>query len=172
MLKNRSVPVDTILPHLVYEDVGGALTWLAKAFGFTEHFRYSEPGGPFQGAQIHLGDVWIMLATSRPGRIRRAAVRSRRPRRSPLAVREACSGRKPCRMGSYAIQALRCAANLCVGALAQVTSATPSRSTLVLLINRVIHSGTKCAHLVWGGPAHENVAAKSSVHRHTYGCRA
>jgi hypothetical protein len=51
-------------------------------------------------------------------------------------------------MGSYAIRALRCAANPWVGALAQVTSATPSRSTLVLLINRAIHTGTKCAHLV------------------------
>jgi uncharacterized glyoxalase superfamily protein PhnB len=68
MLKNRSVPVDTILPHLVYEDVGGALTWLARAFGFTEHFRYGEPGGAVQGAQMHLGDAWIMLASSRPGR--------------------------------------------------------------------------------------------------------
>jgi uncharacterized glyoxalase superfamily protein PhnB len=68
MLKNRSVPVDTILPHLVYEDVAGALAWLARAFGFTEHFRYGEPGGPVQGAQMHLGDAWIMLASSRPGR--------------------------------------------------------------------------------------------------------
>ncbi len=68
MLKNRSVPVDTILPHLVYEDVAAALTWLAKAFGFTEHFRYGEPGGPVQGAQMHLGNAWIMLTSSRPGR--------------------------------------------------------------------------------------------------------
>ena len=68
MLKNRSVPVDTVLPHLVYEDVAGAIAWLAKAFGFTEHFRYGEPGGPVQGAQMHLGDAWIMLASARPGR--------------------------------------------------------------------------------------------------------
>jgi len=61
MLKNRSVPVDAILPHLVYEDVGGALTWLAKAFGFTEQFRYSEPGGPVQGAQMHLGGAGSCL---------------------------------------------------------------------------------------------------------------
>ncbi len=65
MLKNRSVPVDTILPHLVYEDVGAALTWLTKAFGFSEHFRYGEP---VQGAQMHLGDAWIMLTSARPGR--------------------------------------------------------------------------------------------------------
>jgi uncharacterized glyoxalase superfamily protein PhnB len=67
MVTNRSVPVDTILPHLVYEDVGGALAWLTKVFGFKEHFRYGEPGGAVQGAQMHLGDAWIMLAVSRPG---------------------------------------------------------------------------------------------------------
>jgi len=67
MVKNRSVPVETVLPHLVYKDVAGALTWLARTFGFTEHFRYGEPGGPVQGAQMHLGDAWIMLASSRPG---------------------------------------------------------------------------------------------------------
>ena len=65
MLKNRSVPVDTILPHLVYEDVGAALAWLTKTFGFSEHFRYGEP---VLGAQMHLGDAWIMLTSSRPGR--------------------------------------------------------------------------------------------------------
>ena len=68
MLKNRSVPVDTVLPHLVYEDVAGALAWLARTFGFTEHFRYGERGGPVQGAQMHLGDAWVMLTSSRPDR--------------------------------------------------------------------------------------------------------
>jgi uncharacterized glyoxalase superfamily protein PhnB len=68
MLKNRSVPVDTVLPHLVFEDVAGALAWLARAFGFTEHFRYGERGGPVQGGQMHLGEAWVMLASSRPGR--------------------------------------------------------------------------------------------------------
>ena len=68
MLKNRSVPVETVLPHLVYEDVASAIAWLTTVFGFTEHFRYGEPGGPVQGAQMHLGDAWIMLASSRPGR--------------------------------------------------------------------------------------------------------
>lgn len=56
MLKNRSVPADTILPHLVYEDVAGALTWLAKAFGFTEHFRYGQPGGPSKARRC----IWAM----------------------------------------------------------------------------------------------------------------
>jgi uncharacterized glyoxalase superfamily protein PhnB len=68
MLKNRSAPGDTVLPHLVYEDVASALAWLARVYGFDEHFRYGEPGGAVQGAQMHLGDAWIMLASSRPGR--------------------------------------------------------------------------------------------------------
>ena len=68
MLKNRSVPADTILPHLVYEDVAAALGWLERVFGFAEHFRYGDRGGPVQGAQMHLGDAWIMLASSRADR--------------------------------------------------------------------------------------------------------
>ena len=68
MIKNRSVPVETVLPHLVYQDVAGALAWLARTFGFTEHFRYGDPGGPVQGAQMHLANAWIMLTSTRPGR--------------------------------------------------------------------------------------------------------
>jgi PhnB protein len=36
-------------------------------FGFSEHYRYGEPGGPVSGAQMHLGDAWIMLQRARPG---------------------------------------------------------------------------------------------------------
>ena len=74
MLKNRSVPADVILPHLTYQDVAAALVWLTKAFGFTEHYRYGAPGGPIQGAQMHLGDAWIMLNSARPGRASPAQV--------------------------------------------------------------------------------------------------
>lgn len=63
MLKNRSVPADVILPHLTYQDVAAALVWLTKTFGFTEHYRYGQP----DGAQMHLGDAWIMLNRARPG---------------------------------------------------------------------------------------------------------
>jgi uncharacterized glyoxalase superfamily protein PhnB len=57
---NRSVPVDTLLPHLAYVDVDEAVRWLSGAFGFSEHFRYGEPGSP-DGAQLHLGDAWVMV---------------------------------------------------------------------------------------------------------------
>ena len=42
MLKNRSVPADAVLPHVVYPDVAAALAWLNGAFGFTEHYRYGD----------------------------------------------------------------------------------------------------------------------------------
>jgi uncharacterized glyoxalase superfamily protein PhnB len=67
MIANRSVPTDTVLPHIVYEDVGEALTWLAATFGFTEHYRYGDPGGPIPGAQMRLGRAVIMLHNVRPG---------------------------------------------------------------------------------------------------------
>jgi hypothetical protein len=65
MIRNRSVPADLVLPHVFYEDLGAAIEWLSRAFGFVEHFRYGEP---VSGAQVHLGNAWIMLSTSREGR--------------------------------------------------------------------------------------------------------
>ena len=32
--KNRSVPVDTVLPHVIYQNLGEAMAWLTRAFGF------------------------------------------------------------------------------------------------------------------------------------------
>lgn len=66
-MKNRSVPVDTVLPHITYQNVGDAIAWLAKAFGFTEHYRYGDTEGPAQGAQMRLGGACIMLNSVRPG---------------------------------------------------------------------------------------------------------
>jgi predicted enzyme related to lactoylglutathione lyase len=67
MIENRSVPPDTILPHVVYQDVGAAIAWLSKAFGFREHYHYGDPSEPYSGAQVHLGNAWIMLRKTRPG---------------------------------------------------------------------------------------------------------
>ena len=60
------MPADIILPHVSYQNVAAAIDWLAKAFGFAEHYRYGS--GPVDGAQMHLGDAWIMLERARPGR--------------------------------------------------------------------------------------------------------
>jgi len=62
MLKNRSVPADVLLPHVVYSNVDSALEWLQRVFGFQEHYRY---GQPTSGAQVHLGNAWIMVRAAR-----------------------------------------------------------------------------------------------------------
>jgi uncharacterized glyoxalase superfamily protein PhnB len=68
VISNRSVPTDdNLLPHVYYHDVGVAAEWLSKAFGFTEHYRYGEADGQPSGAQMHLGNAWIMLKRARPG---------------------------------------------------------------------------------------------------------
>lgn len=64
MIENRSVPPDTVLPHVVYQDVDEAIAWLSKTFGFSEHYRY---GHPTSGAQVHLGNAWIMLRKAPEG---------------------------------------------------------------------------------------------------------
>ena len=67
MLRNRSVPTNTVLAHITYEDVAAALAWLTATFGFAEHYRYGEQDGRVGGAQMHLGDAWIMLNSARAG---------------------------------------------------------------------------------------------------------
>jgi uncharacterized glyoxalase superfamily protein PhnB len=61
-MHNRSVPADIILPHIVYEDLPAAIDWLKRVFGFQEHYRY---GDPVNGAQLHLGNAYIMVRKSR-----------------------------------------------------------------------------------------------------------
>jgi uncharacterized glyoxalase superfamily protein PhnB len=63
MIENHSVPADILLPHIVYRDVAAAIQWLSSAFAFVEHYRYGESSG----AQMHLGDAWIMIRKARPG---------------------------------------------------------------------------------------------------------
>src|SRR5437764_791317 len=67
-MRNRSLPTDTVLPHVTYTDIARAITWLTETLGFREHYRYGEPNGPVAGAQMHLDNAWIMLESARPGR--------------------------------------------------------------------------------------------------------
>jgi uncharacterized glyoxalase superfamily protein PhnB len=64
MIDNRSVPTNIILPHITYQDLPAAIDWLTRAFGFIEHYRY---GDPISGAQMHLGDAWVMVRQAKPG---------------------------------------------------------------------------------------------------------
>ena len=61
-MRNRSVPADILLPHIVYENVPAAIEWLTRVFGFQEHYRY---GDQPDGAQLHLGDAYIMVRSAR-----------------------------------------------------------------------------------------------------------
>jgi uncharacterized glyoxalase superfamily protein PhnB len=58
MIFNRSVPTDTILPHVVYKDLPPALAWLTETLGFVEHYRW---GDPVSGAQLRFGNAWLMV---------------------------------------------------------------------------------------------------------------
>lgn len=73
MIKNRSVPADTVLPHITYTNLPLAIEWMAAIFGFVEHYRY---GNPVQGAQMHLGKAFVMANSARPGQSSPAALGS------------------------------------------------------------------------------------------------
>lgn len=60
MIFNRSAPSATVVPILVYEDVGEALDFLTRAFGFQERLR-AEWGGSISHAQMDIGDASIMM---------------------------------------------------------------------------------------------------------------
>jgi uncharacterized glyoxalase superfamily protein PhnB len=63
-MRNRSVPVDTVLPHIVYQNLSAAIVWLTTTFGFTVHYRY---GAPLSGAQLYAGSAVIMVKQAGPG---------------------------------------------------------------------------------------------------------
>jgi uncharacterized glyoxalase superfamily protein PhnB len=50
-----------IVPYLFYEEVGAALAWLTKTFGFVEHLRYTEDDGSVTHAEMRVADGVIML---------------------------------------------------------------------------------------------------------------
>ena len=57
-LKNRSVPADTVLPHVSYQNLAEAIAWLTRAFGFQEYYRYGS--GP-SGGQMWAGKAAIQV---------------------------------------------------------------------------------------------------------------
>ena len=61
MVTNRSAPRATIVPILVYEDVGKAVEWLCSVAGFTERLRAVTADGHIVHAQLVFGDGAVML---------------------------------------------------------------------------------------------------------------
>jgi uncharacterized glyoxalase superfamily protein PhnB len=64
-MKNRSVPADTVLPHVVYADLAKAMAWLTRVFGFEEYYRYG--GDPPAGGQMFAGRATIQVRQARAG---------------------------------------------------------------------------------------------------------
>jgi uncharacterized glyoxalase superfamily protein PhnB len=60
MITNRSAPSATVVPILIYEDVGQAIDWLCRAFGFSERLR-AERGGVIGHAQLAVAEGSLML---------------------------------------------------------------------------------------------------------------
>jgi len=61
MVKNPPENMPRITPYLLYEDVVGALEWLARAFGFRERLRLPGPDGAITHAEMELADGVIMI---------------------------------------------------------------------------------------------------------------
>jgi len=61
MVVNRSAPRATVVPVLVYEDVGEAIDWLCATFGFRERLRAAGPGGSVIHAQLDIAEGAVML---------------------------------------------------------------------------------------------------------------
>jgi uncharacterized glyoxalase superfamily protein PhnB len=56
-----------VIPMLAYEDGGGAIDFLVKAFGFEERLRFTEDDGTISHAELTTdGGGLIMLATPTP----------------------------------------------------------------------------------------------------------
>ena len=55
-----------ITPYLFYEDVAGALAWLAKAFGFRERMRMPGPDGKIMHAEMEMADGVVMMGYPGP----------------------------------------------------------------------------------------------------------
>ena len=56
-----------ITPYLLYQDVAGALKFLARAFGFRKcGTQMVEPGGKIKHAAMQLGDDLIMMGYPGP----------------------------------------------------------------------------------------------------------
>jgi len=61
MVENPPTSMSRIVPYVFYEDVAGAIDWLAKAFGFVEHLRYTEDDGSVSHAEVRFSDGVVML---------------------------------------------------------------------------------------------------------------
>jgi uncharacterized glyoxalase superfamily protein PhnB len=60
MRVNRSMPPSTVIPVLAYEDVGQAVEWLSRTFGFRERWRAAS-----HRAQLSVGNGAVVVTEAR-----------------------------------------------------------------------------------------------------------
>ena len=58
--------MQTVTPYLLYEDVGTAIDWLGRAFGFAERLRFADASGTVTHAELALGDGEVFLGHPGP----------------------------------------------------------------------------------------------------------
>jgi len=61
MIANRSIPAAVVIPELVYPDVGEAVAWLCRVFGFREHLRIAD-----HRAQLLIGEGGAIVVKDGP----------------------------------------------------------------------------------------------------------
>lgn len=61
MAKNPPENTPRVTPYLYYQDVAGALRFLADAFGFRERLRMPGKDGDIMHAEMTLGDGLVMM---------------------------------------------------------------------------------------------------------------
>ena len=66
MRKRGASEKHPVVPMISYEDGVAALEWLARAFGFRETARLTEPDGRLSHGEMLAGDGLIMLASPTP----------------------------------------------------------------------------------------------------------
>jgi uncharacterized glyoxalase superfamily protein PhnB len=67
MAETTSVVTQRAVPLLSYEDVGAAVNWLSRVFGFRERGqRYTEPDGTASHAELELDGAVVMLGWPGP----------------------------------------------------------------------------------------------------------
>lgn len=61
MKPNRSIPAATVIPVLIYPDVREAVSWLERAFGFSERVQIGED----HRSQLRFGDGAVIVGDVR-----------------------------------------------------------------------------------------------------------
>ena len=57
---------ETLTPYLIAKDAAKAIEFYKRAFGATEVFRLTEPGGKVGHAELRIGDSSLMIADEYP----------------------------------------------------------------------------------------------------------